>query len=167
MFIFPDSSDPRVSGQFVFEDNYLQRGEPNVYNEFAFYHQEVKKRIFIDPSADMSTRIKLIVIEPRLDEYKIKGQIINETSIKVGHQRYVNPECYQARLSATDWQFLLGDTIYYMGNDCDADYTNFEEIKKKSWAATITDITTSYKYQFDKWVKESLERCSKRVCFYE
>jgi len=167
MFIFSDNSDQRVSGQFIFEDGYLQRDEPKIKNERAFYEQEDKFRMFIDPSADISTRVKLIVIESRLDEYVIEGQIVNSSSINVGHQRSVNEGCYRATLSATDWQFLLGDTIHYMNNDCDVGFTNFDSIKKITWERTIHDIVTSYKWQLENWIKESLERCGQRVCFYE
>ena len=167
MFIMSDSSDQHISGGFVFSDGYLHREQSPVKNEYAFYHQDTKSRLFIDPSADISTRVKLIIIEPRLDEYKIGGQVITNSSIQVGHQRYVNPECYNARISATDWLVLLGDTIWYMSHDCSRDFTSFNEVKTKTWERIIHDITTSYKYQLEQWIKESLERCQQRVCFYE
>jgi len=162
MFIFPDTSDQKMSGGFEFKDGYLQRGQSNYRDSFMFYQYDIEKRLWIDPSPRIATSVKLIIIEPRLDEYKITGQYVNTTSIDVGHQRWVNEGCYIARISATDWQFLIGDTLLYLDSDCEI--TNFDSIKKITWQKTIIDITTSYKYKLEQWFKQAIEDCGKRFC---
>jgi len=166
ILLFPDTSDQRVSGQFVYED-YYKRAESPIKNEFRFYEYDKESRVFVDPAADIASRVKLIIIESRIDEYKLPNQVITEGSIDVGHQRYVNPGCYEAHLSATDWQFLLGDTMLYMKHDCDPSKTNFNSVKTKTWERVVHDIKTSYKYFLDNWYKAAIEKCGKRVCFYE
>jgi len=167
MLFFLDTSDQRVSGGFVFEDGYYHRDKSNYKESFEYYRYDNQSRFWVDPPANTQAKIKLIVIEPSSFEYKIQGQVVNSTSIEVGHQRWLNVNCSQARLSAVDWQVLLGDTIYYMTHNCSADFTNFDEIKTKTWEKVIHDITTTYKHFFDQWIKDSLERCGQRVCFYE
>lgn len=163
MFLFPDSSDQRVSGQFVF-DGYLKRGEPKIENEFRFYDYDTQRRLFIDPSADVASRLKLIVIEARIDEYKIGTQVINSSSIEVGYDSWVNVGCYNAIITAQNWQLQLGNMIQHLGSDCTIN--NLDNVKKKTWERVVHDITTSYKYQLEKWIKESIEKCGQRICFY-
>lgn len=163
LFLFPDNTDRYFSGDFVYEDGYLQREKPKFDNAYRYYNYDNEKRFWVDPSSRVQENIKLIIIEPRLDEYKIGNQIITNSSVQVGHDRYVDG-CKIARISAANWQVLLGDTIHYMGNNCGSEFTGFEEIKTKTWERTLHDITTSYKYQLEQWLKKAIADCGKNYC---
>lgn len=165
--IYSDTSIHNVSGEFEVKDGIWQRGKPNMINHYRYYDFSVEPIFWIDPPGDIRDEIRLIIVESRLGTYQIAGQTITNSSVMVGEGRYTNPACTESTISAKLWLTLLGDTIWYLNHDCNPEFTNFNEIKIISWEKTIHDITTSYKYILDKWMKESIERCGQRICFYE
>lgn len=167
LFLFPDTSDQRISGRFVFEGGYLHRAASDFENPIGFYRYQEDNHFWVNPPADISERIKLITIESRLDEYKIGNQVITNSSVQVGYKRWVSDDCRSVTLAATDWQVLLGDTVRYVGSDCHPEFTSFDSVKTKTWERVVHDITTSYKYQLDNWYRQAIEKCGQRICFYE
>lgn len=169
--VFPDTSDNRISGEFIFVDGLFQRGKTlNDHSEFYRYETD-KKRNWIDPPADIRGKLRMIIIEPSLPEYKIKGNQLfyngtngGSAEMVVGHSRYTNPNCSQSTVTAENWLFVLGDTMRYMGKNCDEEFTYLETIKTRILERTEFDIRDSYKWKLSQWVQESKERC-KGLCF--
>jgi len=164
LLVFSDTSNRRISGDFVVKDGYLQRDNAPYLNQFEYYRTETKELMFIDPPSDMLGYIKLIIIEPSMTEYKIDGQTITNNTLLLGTARSENSNCSEVRITATDWHVLLGDTVNYVEHNCDKAFTNYDTIKKKSWPRITHDITTSYKYQYDLWLKNAIEECGKNYC---
>ena len=162
--VFPDTSNRRMSGDFNYIDGILQRAEPQYENHYDQYRYDTLNLMWIDPPGDVLDKISLITIAPDDFTYKIKGQVMTNNTLLVGDSRYINTKCHDATISAKLWLFLLGDTIQLMNHNCDRNYTNFDEVKKRIYEKTEHDITTSYKYKLDKWIKETKIRC-KQKCF--
>jgi len=162
--VFTDTSNRKVSGDFVVKDGYLHRDTSPHHNQVEYYRTETKELMFIDPPSDMLEYMKLIIIEPSITEYKIAGQTITNNTLVFGTARLENSDCSEVRITTSDWYLLLGDTVNYMKHNCDKAFTNYDTIKKKSWPRTTHDITTTYKYQYDLWVKNAIEECGKSYC---
>jgi len=164
LLLFPDNSNRKISGDFVVKDGFLQRDFTPYLNQLDLYRYETKLLMFIDPPSDILEHIKLIVIESSITEYKIVGQTITNNTLLIGTGRSENSDCSEVKITASDWQLLLGDTVYYVKHNCNKAFTNYDPITKKTWTRTIHDITTSYKYQFDLWLKNAIEECGKNYC---
>lgn len=162
--LFPDTSNQKISGGFVLKDGIIQRQEPPYENHYKNYIFSEKDLLWIDPPGDVLDKVHLITITSHDFTYKIKNQIITNNTVLIGQGRYVTPNCRSAIITADNWLFLLGDTMQYLKHNCDKGFTNFNEIKIKTWERTIHDITTSYKWQLDQWIKESKEKCREK-CF--
>lgn len=163
--LFPDSSNKKISGGFIYKEGILQRQEPQYEHHWENYrYDENKDRLWIDPPGDVLNKIKLITITSNDFTYKIQDQKITNNSLLVGQGRYISINCSQAIITAKNWIFLLGDTMQTMKKNCIPGSSNFDEIKILSWEKTKHDITTSYKWKLDKWIKESKEKCRVK-CF--
>ena len=179
--LYPDRSNRIISGDFEYVDGYLQRTEGMAKsNHFEYYRYHNNNHFdrqlnqnntgvitWIDPPGDIRTRIKLITIEPSLPEYTIRGVSFNSTnhnSIFTGHDRWIDDYCRNITISATDWIFLLGDTLHLVNNDCDEKYSSYNHIKELKRQKTEMDITTSYKYQLEQWIEQTKQKC-KEICF--
>lgn len=166
MLIFPDNSSP-ISGIFGYMDGMFQRLPTKTHDHFEFYRYHQDNIIFIDPPPSYRDRILMIEIKSNLGEYKLpknQGYNTTEHSITLGQFRYVNPGCTKAVIDADTYLTVLGDTYYYMVNGCDPKYTNLETVSKEYLQKIEHDITTSYKYQLEKWQKESLLKCGTKIC---
>lgn len=167
--VFPDQSLHKISGGFVFSDNYLHR-EPSGYkNQYRYYdYFPLESRLWVDPPHDVLRYSKNIVIAASSFEYKLIGKMRTDTTGKnevyIGHNRYINKSCSDAIITSENWISLLGDTLVLMQHDCDPAFTNFDERKLVQWQRNYHDITTSYKYKFDMWQKESIAKCGSVVC---
>jgi hypothetical protein len=159
-----DSSNQEISGKFIFKDGIWQRDNSNFNQHYNFYVYSGPV-LWIDPPGDIVGRIATITIETQIPEYKVieSKKLINGTLI-VGHSRHVDDRCYRASITAEDWLLLLGDTLQYMQNDCNEDYTNFNHLKSKVFEKTYFDITTSYKWTLDNFIKDAKVNCS-GLCF--
>lgn len=72
--IILDSSDTNISGKFTTDDNgYFHRANPILQKSWRVYDYDDKIRIFVDPPAGMSSRIKTIEITPNFDTYTLSG----------------------------------------------------------------------------------------------
>ena len=156
--LYPDTSKPEISGGFV-DWPYYHR-EPAPYKEHYEYYKQMglTKTVWLDPPADIVEGMPRIIIAASDFTYKITDQNVTDSSIIVGKNRYVSSTCTYIIISATNWFYLLGDSINYLLHDCQPAYTNFNEKITIEWERTIHDITTSAKYQLDKWIKESKEK---------
>ncbi len=134
-----------------------------------------KTVIFIDPPGDILSNIKMIFIENKLKDFPMvlqpgtpRPEIRNQTAVcdyynattnvnstglctaitdstrYLGDLRYVN-NCAEATSSAEEWLWLLGDTINYMRNNCNANFTSFNDVKTITTPRYQHDITTSNK----------------------
>ena len=162
--IFPDTSNRKISGDFVIKQGIFQRQEPQYEHHYNNYRYDDREILWIDPPGDVLDKLDLITITSHDFSYKIGGQTITNSSFKVGISRYITPNCSDAIITANNYLFLLGDTMKTIKENCVPGSSNFNEIKIKTWEQTKHDITTSYKYQLDKWIKESLIKC-KVKCF--
>ena len=162
--VFPDTSNHKVSGNFVYDKGILQRQEPQLEKHFEYYRYDNIDTLWIDPPGDVLEKVNLITITSNDFTYPIKTQEITNNTLLIGNNRFISKNCDQAIITAKNWLFLLGDTMQLMKHNCDKAFTNFDEIKIKRWERTIHDITSSYKYQLDKWIKESKEKCRVK-CF--
>jgi hypothetical protein len=162
--LYPDTSNRMISGDFDYSEGILQRQNSKYNDHFQFYRYDNVPTRWIDPPADVIEKIPMIRITSSDFTYKIPSQVITNNTLLIGQSRYISNNCDEAIITADNWLFLLGDTVQYMDHKCDPAFTNFDEIKIKTWEKTKHDITTSYKYKLDTWIKESLKKC-KNKCF--
>lgn len=168
--LFPDTSNQKISGEFAYHDGIYQRGSQKLSNSFEYYRFFPTSVLFVDPPAETATRIKLIEIKSHLDEYLLRGEIksynaANHT-LTVGHGRYVD-SCRVAYVDASQWSYLVGDTINYLSKGCADDSTTFNSKTTTQLLKVKHDITTSYKYKLEAWQRESLLKCGTKLCIYD
>lgn len=162
--VFPDGTLPQISGEFEVIDNLWQRNQKQLYKHYEYYRTDNKTAIWIDPPADVSTRIKTIEILPSLHEFKITNStdmiLHTDTFYRfMGHTRYVTPNCMHATISAENWMLVLGDTIRYMSDNCNSESTQISTVKKISTQKTEQDISTSRDYLHNQWIAKIKAEC--------
>ncbi len=129
-----------------------------------FKQTNVNDGYILDPSFGIQKQIKMINIRANFEEYHLQGDegYSNEDrTIHYGLSRFVD-SCRTAYIDAGQWFGLLGDTIMYLDSKCTK--TNYIEGRSHNLSRTVHDISESYKWQLDEWIKESLERCRVK-CF--
>jgi len=165
--VFTDTTLPEISGGFELIDGLYQRNSKQLNDHYEYYRTDNQTAQWIDPPADVATRIKTIEIRPSLPEYKLKGNstlmMLNNESDEferfMGHSRYVTPNCMSAAITADDWLFVLGDTIQYLKHNCDPDFTNLDTITKYTKQKTFIDISESRDYQHKAWIQKIKDEC--------
>ena len=112
------------------------------------------------------TRIKTIEIYPVLPTYFITNSSMmkldnssDEFIRHVGQARYVDDRCMNAKISAQNWLYDLGDTVWFMLHDCDPIFTSINSVKKITKPKFNHDITTSQDYQLKKWIESVKQNC--------
>ena len=153
LLIYPDTSNKRISGDFVFKNGILQRSFPQYQNHMNAYTYE-KAMTWIDPPADTRDRIKLITIASSLPLYMVdeSGQKKNNTII-LGKDRWVDPRCHTAIISAEKWLLLLNDTIQYLKSGCTK--TNFDSMVKIYQDPIKHDYKSSTWYKYKQWLESA------------
>jgi hypothetical protein len=166
MMLFPDTTNRNMVGEFENINGITQRGKPNLKNPIEFYRYSTENILWIDPPGDVRNKIKMIYIEASLPEYKIGANStkMDDYNISFGKDRYINPNCSESKITAKDWVYLTGDTINVLKHKCDLSVSAFSGIVTMNFAKSYQDISTSFKYIHDKWVKESLIACKVRGC---
>jgi hypothetical protein len=160
--IYEDTSNHAVSGGFDYnEHGFYERQKPIMKEHLRFYTFEEKLIQWIDPPADLLLGAhKRIIIAANPFEYKILDQTITNASHYVGNNRYVGSTCNYAIVSAQYWLEWVGDSLYYLLNDCDPDFTRYNSTSLKKWEGTTHNIETSQKWINEQWLKEIKQECS-------
>jgi len=122
------------------------------------------KGYILNPDLEIRERIDIIEIRAEFSEFTLKGvggyDNANHTLVyNLG--RYVD-RCDTVYIDASQWLVLLGDSIMYLDSGCTKTYHTQERFEYLN--QTIHDISTSYKWQLDQWIKESKEKCREK-CF--
>jgi hypothetical protein len=166
MTLFPDKTNPAVSGKFIEKDGIIQRGSPNMTNSWNYYKFSAEPVLHIDPVGDSRSRIKMIYIEASIPEYKIGVESLKMDDYTISFQkdRYINPNCSEIKVTAKNWVFLTGDSINILKHGCDLSVSQFDGTVTKSFARSYQDISTSFKWKHDLWVKENLIKCKIKGC---
>lgn len=161
LLLFPDQSNQKVSGKFVLKDGIVQRESSHYPNHAKFYQlDKPTKRIWIDPPADIIPYIKTVTIEIDLPVFKNSAsyKMANNTQI-VERSRYVSDGCQSAVIGSNQWMFLLGDTVQYLYGDCNTKSTHFVSVLEIYHKPMKHDVTTSYQYKYQQWLKSVLKEC--------
>lgn len=169
MALFPDTANSKISGDFGIRDGIYQRLPTNITNSFAWYQFGNNTQLFIDPPADIRTRINVIEIRANLKEFKLpKNTSFNakDFSLTMGVGRWIDKYCNLAFVDASNWIFLTGDSLRLMDHNCDPAFTNFNSTKTTYLNKITHDISTSYKYKLEQWVKGIKDTCVTKTCFY-
>ena len=155
LLIYPDTSNKRISGDFIFKDGMLQRENPQ-YNNHLNAYLYLPPMIWIDPPGNTIDKIKHITIASSLPLYEINGSHEKKNNTLVlAKDRYVDPKCHTAIISAEKWLVLLGDTINFMQHKCDPSYTKINSLVKIYKEPTKHDITTTAWYKYQQWLKNA------------
>lgn len=164
--LFPDTTNPLIAGEFKIIDGIYQRDIPPVKNPWRFYYYSIEPILWIDPPSDARSRLIMITIESSLPEYKIgdESKKMDDYSISFQKDRWVDDKCHEAKVTAKTWVFLTGDTLNLMKHNCDKSFTSFDGTVKKEFVKSYQDITTSFKWNHDKWVAENLIKCKVKGC---
>ena len=172
MLLFPDTADKKILGDFGMKNGIYQRLASNYKNAEGYYNSvsELDKGLMIiDPPSKLWNRLNIIEIRPNLDEFKLpKNQSYNATehSLTLGFGRFID-SCRLAYVDSENWIFLVGDSINLINNKCDPAFTQFNGTKTTYFQKVVHDITTSYKWKLEQWIKQAVERCSTKNCNYE
>lgn len=164
--LFPDTTDPKIAGSFKTIDGIYQRDTPPMQNPWRFYYYSPEPVLWIDPPSDAKSRLIMITIESSLPEYKTgeESTKMDDYTVSFQKDRWVDDKCKEAKITAKTWVYLGGDTLNYMKHGCDKSFTSFDGTVTKEFAKSYQDISTSFKYNHDKWVKENLIKCKERGC---
>ena len=156
LMIYPDTSNKRISGDFIFKDGLLQRENPKYNNHLNAYTYE-KPMTWIDPPSDTSDRIKLIIIANKLPLYMISNSNIKKNNTLVfGVDRFVDSKCHNAIISAEKWNLLLNDTIMYLQSGCIK--TNFDSLVKIYQKPMDHDPKSSAWYKYKQWLESAKQQ---------
>ena len=164
--LFPDTTDPKITGTFKIIDGLYQRDTPPVKNPWRFYYYSPEPILWVEPPSDARSRLIMITIESSLPEYKAgdESKKMDDYSISFQKDRWVDDKCKEAKVTAKTWVFLTGDTLNYLKHSCDKSFTSFDGTVKKEFVRSYQDITTSFKWNHDKWVAENLIKCKIKGC---
>lgn len=164
--LFPDTTNPNVAGGFKIIDGIYQREQPPMLNPWRYYYYAAEPVIWVDPPSDAKSRLIMITIESSLPEYKTgdESNKMDDYTVSFQKDRWVSEKCKEAKITAKTWVYLTGDTLNYMKNNCSKNFTSFDGTVTLEFAKSYQDISTSFKYIHDKWVKESLINCKVRGC---
>jgi len=126
--------------------------------------------VIVDPNIDIISHIRLITLVTNLDNYKIQPNSTNTNydhltdsfDYSMGKSRYIDESCSQATITVQDSLFLLNDTINYMINDCDEEFTNADTIKTWSKNATAINYSDYTYYKYKSWLDDTINNCTKQ-----
>ncbi len=159
--VFPDTSNQNWSGDFKYIDGIYQRDHQINQYHFEYYKSNNQYDVvWIDPPADIRKQIKMINIEVDLPAYKVlDSDKMIDGKVTWGHTRYVDTGCREATIEAYSWIYLTGDTMRYMQNNCDEEYTNFNSIL--DWKV---HTKPTFWQQLQSMFAEALNLCGFKLC---
>ena len=153
LLIYPDTSNKRISGDFILKDGMLQRTNPKFTTHLNAYTYE-KPITWVDPPGDVIDKTKHITIVSKLPLYFVSSSYKKtNNTLTFGTDRYVNSKCTEAIISADKWLLLLGDTIMYLQSTCTK--TNFDSIVKIYQKPMDHDPKSSAWYKYQQWLKNA------------
>ncbi len=125
-----DNSNQSISGKFVNDTGSYSREAPYYENHILYYDLEDTDLIlFVEPkfeNHDITRNQKITIV----DDFSIipPGQkIVNGTTYHY-ENRITFDRCSRATIAVIDWQNILNDTITYMKNHCDEEFTNIQTV---------------------------------------
>lgn len=163
MVLFPDTTNQNALGEFQEIDGIIQRGKPNLLHPERYYDRSDGSVMWIDPPNEVRKRIKMIYLEPSLPPYKTgeESLIMNDYNVSFQRDRYITPNCGEAKITAENWVFLLGDTMNFLKHNCDPAFTAFDGTVTFEFKKSYQNIATSSKYKIDEMVKLAKEKYKK------
>ena len=85
--------------------------------------------IWLDPPINVQKKIKLITLVPELKPFG-GSQYMDDGHVQFKHTRWHSPSCHDVVLAIGNkqwgvdhWSARLGDTMWFMHNACDPNYT--------------------------------------------
>lgn len=169
-----DSSNKKISGDFVKVGDDLRRANSPYKKTFEYYRFSSDYIIFVDPPAHTRDKLPLITIVSNLDEFRLKGQYdlielgkpYNTKDSKAtqqgrpfSHTRYVDSTCTNAIITAKNWQAVLPDTINFMREGCSPNATGLKTLSVEIKPLTKHNYGDSYKAKLDSWIKKIKQEC--------
>ncbi len=169
-----DNSNQKFSGKFVLKDGILQRGTPSyLKSDLTAYRYNSTFFIFVDPPKTSKNLLPLITIEASLPEFHMTDQyaiteikesnLIDAKATKTQRlyfkDRWVDRGCVNASISSKGGMELLVDTINYMKQDCNPNYTNIKTLFAEIRNVTTHDISGTYKWKLDKQYQYIKDNC--------
>ena len=162
-----DSSNQIISGTFGYEDNFFHRLEPTSQNNWRWYTFDNTLRLFVDPSSQMQSRMKIIEIIPNFDVYidTNKTKITkNQTQERIiYHDRYIDDYCKTSTINSDKWKIILPDTINHMRQNCTPGTTFFNGTEFIPIIQSEYNRLESPNWQALQWFEESKVKC-KELC---
>lgn len=166
--LFPDTSNQYILGEFGYKDGIYQRLHSGFTLEKGICNfQQCDNLVILDPPVVLWNKLNIIEIRPSLDDYLFRGKTqsynATEHSITLGHGRYID-SCRYAYIDSNLWEFLAGDSMNFISHQCDPDYTNYDSTKTTYLTKIEHDISTSYKWKLEQWIKQAVADCKTRIC---
>ena len=164
--LYTDNTNQRVTGVLDYFDGVYQRGPSQVHNPFNVYVYRDIPTLWIDPPYEAQVRMQMITILPSVPEYKIgdESKIMDDYNVTFGKFRWINLNCSEAKITAENWVFLTGDSLNLLKHNCNPAFTHFNSTITITKEKSYQDISTSYKWKLDNWIKENLKNCKVRGC---
>lgn len=168
-----DNTDPKYMGGFVEKNGDVYRNSNSKHNNYRWLEFQKNFTIIVDPPLKFHNQIPMITIVSKLDEYHLPGQdkIIEykqtpdakatEKIRSYSHTRYVGTTCYNAIITAKNYQVVLPDTINYLRMGCDPNHTKINSITLEKTTLIKHDIAMSSKAKLDKFYAKVLKECTK------
>lgn len=192
--IIMDSSNTDISGKFTTDENGLfHRGSPQLKDSHRWYDSDNELRLFVDPSSNLESRIKMIEISPNFETYTLNSNkiqhseyefkdfevfsimknqtetitvktLVQEPGRILFHDRYIDDRCRKSIISSDNWKFLLLDTINHMRNNCSEGTTSLNNTEFIPAIKTEFNPMDSPSWKALQWFEESKVKC-KALCF--
>jgi|CXWL01.1.fsa_nt_gi hypothetical protein len=161
--IFPDNTNPKISGDFKKIDGITQREKSPVKNNWFWYYHRNYTTFWVDPPSEVRPRINMIIIESSLPEYKTKDSLkMDDYSISFGKDLYIGPNCKESRITAANWLILLPDMLNVAKNNCDTSLLKWKNgTVTKQFEKSFQDRSTSAKYQDEKYKQDAKKNYTK------
>lgn len=155
--VFPDNTNPKISGDFKKIDGITQREKPPVKNNWFWYYHAKNATFWVDPPSEVRNRINMIIIEASLPEYKTKDSTsMNDYNISFGKDLYIGAKCKESRITAANWLILLPDVLNVVKNNCDVSLLKWKNgTSTKEFTKSFQDRSTSAKYQDEKYKQDA------------
>lgn len=145
----------KYSGEIKFFDGYWHR-EPFLKNDHMIYDLKDEYNIFLDPSGDISQRVRMITITSGFNQYLLAEDLKKHNDVRTIHKDRFVSDCNDALINANTWLETLADTINYLRTGCKGTLLN--TVEEFTDEKTHTDIDTSFRTKHNEWLAEVKEK---------